>query len=216
MLICFALTALTIRKLVRREPPVPRRRSRQSCCLGVVFSGALVVFVFFLVKACKRFIELGTIGIIFYSALEEVFADGEIFTLRFDPQRLARLVGIVHRRYARVPCHMPRGYVPEHEHPWLERRDLSKQPKHSAPLSVFPGRMRLDKEPICDDCSKSAQCRDKSQLPEFLAKIEVELDAAEMFLPVKPRQIAFDRQFYQSNNDQHRQRDQTSRHNSFP
>jgi hypothetical protein len=37
-----------------------------------------------------------------------------------------------------------------------------------------------------------------------------------MFLPVKNREIAFDRQFEQAHYDQHRQRDQASRHNSFP
>jgi hypothetical protein len=37
-----------------------------------------------------------------------------------------------------------------------------------------------------------------------------------MFLPVKPREIAFDRQFKQTYNNQYRQRDQASRHNSFP
>src|SRR5437762_14015335 len=32
----------------------------------------------------------------FYSAFEEIFAEREIFTLRFDSQRLVRLIGIVH------------------------------------------------------------------------------------------------------------------------
>jgi hypothetical protein len=80
----------------------------------------------------------------------------------------------------------------------LERRDLPKQQQHSAPLSVFPSRMRLDKKSIGDDCSKPAQCGDESELPKFFTKIEIELDAAEMFLPVKGREIAFDRQFEQA------------------
>jgi hypothetical protein len=37
-----------------------------------------------------------------------------------------------------------------------------------------------------------------------------------MFLPVKNRKVAFHRQFEQAHHDQHRQRDQASRHNSFP
>jgi hypothetical protein len=32
-------------------------------------------------------------------------------------------------------------------------------------------------------------------LPEFFAKIEIEFDAAEMFLPMKSRKITFYRQF---------------------
>jgi hypothetical protein len=98
----------------------------------------------------------------------------------------------------------------------LERRDLSKQQQHSAPLSVFPSRMRLDEESIGDNGSKPAQCGDKSELPDLFAKIEIEFDAAEMFLPVKSCEIAFDRQFEQAHHDQDRQRDQASRHNSFP
>jgi hypothetical protein len=83
-------------------------------------------------------------------------------------------------------------------------------------LSVFPGRMRLDEESIGDNGSKSAQGGDESQLPEFLAKIQIELDAAEMFLAVKSRKIVFDRQFEHAHHDQHRKRDQATRHNSFP
>jgi hypothetical protein len=37
-----------------------------------------------------------------------------------------------------------------------------------------------------------------------------------MFLAVKSRKIALDRQFEQAHHDQHAQRDQASRHNSFP
>jgi hypothetical protein len=64
--------------------------------------------------------------------------------------------------------------------------------------------MRLDEQSIGDNGSKSAQCGYESELPEFLAKIEIEFDAAEMFLPVKGREIAFDRQFEQARYDQHR------------
>ena len=98
----------------------------------------------------------------------------------------------------------------------MKRGDLSKQPQHSAPLSIFPSRVCLDEQGIGDNCAKSAECRNKSELPEFFAKIEVKFDAAEMFLPVKGRKIAFDRQLKQTQYDQHPRRDQASRHNSFP
>jgi hypothetical protein len=98
----------------------------------------------------------------------------------------------------------------------LERRDLSEQPQHPAPLGVLPGRVRLDEQSVGDNASKSAQSSDESELPEFLAKIEIEFDATEMFLPVKTREIAFDWQFEQAYQNQYRQRDQASRHNSFP
>jgi hypothetical protein len=76
--------------------------------------------------------------------------------------------------------------------------------------------MRLDEQTISDNGSKSAQRGDESELPELFAKIEIEFDATEMFLTVKSCQIAFDRQFEQAHHDQHRQRDQASRHNSLP
>ena len=175
-----------------------------------------MILVFLLVKPGKRFVQLGAVGIIFYSAFEEIFAEREIFTLRFDSQRLVRLIGIVHCGYAGVPRHVPGCCVPKQEHAWLERRDLSKQPQHPTPLSVFPSGMRLDKKGIGDNCAKPAQRGDESQLPEFFAKREVEFDAAEMFLPMKSRKIAFDRQFEQAHRNQDPKRDQASRHNSFP
>jgi hypothetical protein len=55
--------------------------------------------------------------------------------------------------------------------------------------------MRLDEKRIGDDCSKAAQRGDESELPEFLAQIEIEFDAPEVFLPMKSRKIAFDGQF---------------------
>ena len=76
--------------------------------------------------------------------------------------------------------------------------------------------MRLDEESVGDNGSKPAQRGDESELPKFFAKIEIEFDAAEMFLPMKSREVAFDRQFEQAHYDQHRQCDQASRHNSFP
>ena len=57
---------------------------------------------------------------------------------------------------------------------------------------------------------------DESELPKFFAQIEIELDALEMFLPVKRGKIVFERQFEQAHHEQHSQRDQAPRHNSFP
>jgi len=76
--------------------------------------------------------------------------------------------------------------------------------------------VRLDEQSIGDNASKRAQGSNESELPKFLAKIEIEFDAAEMFLAVKTRKIAFDWQLEQAHHDQYRQRDQASRHNSFP
>jgi hypothetical protein len=76
--------------------------------------------------------------------------------------------------------------------------------------------VRLDEQSIGDDCSKAAQCGDESELPEFLAEIEIEFDAPEVFLPVKRRKIAFDGQLEQAHHNQHPKRDQAARHNSFP
>jgi hypothetical protein len=76
--------------------------------------------------------------------------------------------------------------------------------------------VRLEEQTIGDNGSKSAKRGHESELPKLFAKIEIEFDAAEMFLPVKSRKIAFDRQFEQAHHDQHRQRDEASRHNSFP
>jgi hypothetical protein len=50
----------------------------------------------------------------------------------------------------------------------------------------------LNEKGVRDDCSKSAQSRDKPELPEFFAQIEIKFDSVEMFLPVKHRQVAFD------------------------
>jgi hypothetical protein len=76
--------------------------------------------------------------------------------------------------------------------------------------------MRLDEERICDNGAKSTQRCDESELTELLAKIEIELHAAEMFLPMKTGEIAFNRQFHDADYDQYRQCDQPAGHSSFP
>ena len=55
--------------------------------------------------------------------------------------------------------------------------------------------MGLDEKSIGNNGSKSAQCGRVTELPKFFAKIEIEFDPAEMFLPVKSREIVFDRHF---------------------
>jgi len=72
-----------------------------------------MVFVFFLIEASQRFVELRTIRIISNSAFKKIFAERKIFTLCFDAQRDARLGLIVHRGYACVPSHVPCSHVPK-------------------------------------------------------------------------------------------------------
>src|SRR6266699_7122154 len=95
--ICLALPPLAVGEFIGRETPVITWRSGQGCGLGEKFRGALVVFVFFPIEAGQRFVELGAIGIIFYSAFKKIFAEGKIFALRFHTGREARLGVIVHR-----------------------------------------------------------------------------------------------------------------------
>src|SRR5207247_10957727 len=119
--------SLAIRKLVGRETPVPWRRSRYRCRLRIILRGAFVVFVFLLVQSGERFVQVRPIGIILYPAFQEILAEGKIFSLRFDSQREARLVAIVHRGYARVPSNMPGRRVPQQKHRWWEVWDGQKQ-----------------------------------------------------------------------------------------
>jgi hypothetical protein len=49
----------------------------------------------------------------------------------------------------------------------------------------------LKKKGVRYDCSKSAQSRDKPELAELFAEIEIKLDSVEMFLSMKHRQVAF-------------------------
>src|SRR5207253_10203470 len=96
-----------VRKLIGREALVERPRPRQGRGVRVKFGSALVIFIFLLIKPGKRFVEIGAIWIILYSAFEEILAQAKIFTLRFDSQRKTWMVLIVHRGNAGVPCHVP-------------------------------------------------------------------------------------------------------------
>ena len=53
----------------------------------------------------------------------------------------------------------------------------------------------LDEKRVSDDRSKSAQGRNKTELPDFFAKIEIKLDATKMFLTMQHRQVALNGQF---------------------
>ena len=72
-----------------------------------------MVFVFLLVKAGQRFVELRSVGIILNSALKEIFAERKVFALCFDAESEARLGAIVHRGHARVRSHVPCCHVPK-------------------------------------------------------------------------------------------------------
>jgi hypothetical protein len=111
---------------------------------------------------------------------------------------------------------VPGRRIPKQHHSWLERRDLPEQQQHSAPFGIFPCRVGLDKQSVGDNCSKSAQGSHEPELPNFFPEIEVEFDPEEMFLSMKRRQIALERQFDRPDHDQYSQRDKTSAHNSFP
>ena len=86
-----------------------------------------MLFVFFLVEAGHRLVELRPIGIIFNAAFKKIFAERKIFTLCLDAQRKARLGLIVHRGHACVPSHVPCRHVPEQNRARLQRCDLSEQ-----------------------------------------------------------------------------------------
>ena len=143
-----------------------------------------MLFVFFFVQPGKRFVQLGAIGIVFYSAFEEILAERKIIALRLYSQRQTRLVWIVHGRDARVPGHVPCRRVPKQQHPRLQCGDVPEQQQHPTPLGVLPCRVHLDKKGVGDNRTKPAQGGDESELPKFFAQIEIELDAPEMFLPV--------------------------------
>ena len=93
---------------------------------------------------------------------------------------------------------------------------MPEQQQHPTPFRVFPCRKRLDKKCVRHDRSKPAQGRDESELSDFFAKIEIEFDAAEMFLSMKRRQVAFNWQFERADRDQYSQHGYGPHHNSFP
>jgi hypothetical protein len=74
----------------------------------------------------------------------------------------------------------------------------------------------LNEKSVSHDRPKSAQGRNKTELPKFFAKIEIKFDATKMFLLVQRRQVVLNRQFEGAKRNQNRQHDKKPYHNSFP
>ena len=115
--------------------------------------------------------------------------------LCFETKSEARLRLIVHGCGARVPSHVPGGRVPEQNRARLQGCDLAEQTKHAAPFCAFPGHVRLHKKKVGKDRAKAAERRDETELPNSLSKIEIEFDAAKMFLSMNGGEFTFSRQF---------------------
>src|SRR4029077_4348718 len=156
------------------------------------------------------------LGIISYSSLEKILADGEVFALRFDAQGETRLGLIVRRRQTRVPGHMPCGHVPKQDCAWLQCCDLAKQQQHTTPFGPLPSRVRLNKKEIGDDGTKSTQRRDESELPKLFAQIEVKLDALKTTLPMLQSHCTLGRQPQNAEHQHQSEHEQRTRHNSLP
>ena len=62
--------------------------------------------------------------------------------------------------------------------------------------------MRLNKQSIGDDRSKSAQRGDEAELSEFFTQIEIKFDATKMFLSMDDSEIALHWQFDRPEDDQ--------------
>jgi len=76
--------------------------------------------------------------------------------------------------------------------------------------------MRLNKKRVGHDGSKSAQRGNESELAEFFAKIEIKLNAAEMFLSMECGEVALDWQFEPPKRHQDYEHKKRAYHNSFP
>jgi hypothetical protein len=89
--------------------------------------------------------------------------------------------------------------------------------------------VRLHKKNVSNDRAKSAERRDETELSNSLSKIEIELDAAKMFLSMNGREFTFDWQFCGPEDEHDYQRwsqpsaaaatygwGSETRHNSFP
>src|SRR5207247_7488148 len=216
LLISFAFASLAIGTLVRGKTLLVAGRVRESRCLGVKFCGVLMIIVLLFVKAGQRLVKLQAVRIIFYPAFEEIFAQGKIFALSLHPQREAWLAFIIHRGHRGVPSHVPCRHVPKQDHARLKRGDLPEQQQYTPPFCPLPGHMRLNEKSIGDDCPKSAQSRDETELAKFFAKIEIKFHAPEMFLPVERCEVAFNWHFKGSEHDQDHDHENGADHNSFP
>jgi hypothetical protein len=74
----------------------------------------------------------------------------------------------------------------------------------------------LNKKRVRNDRSKSTQRSNETELANFLAKIEVELDGPKMFLAMKRRQVALNWKFDGPEPNYDHQRNENADHNSFP
>ena len=126
-------------------------RARQGRGFGKELPRVHVVVIFILIKARQCFIELGLLRIVTYSTFQKIFAQSKIFTLRFDPQRLARLGWVVQRCHARVPRHVPGGHIPKKNRAWLQSRDLPEEQENATPFGSLPRDVGLNEENIGDE-----------------------------------------------------------------
>src|SRR5262249_30650378 len=126
-----------------------------------------------MVKPGERFVELGTVRIVFDPALEKIFPERKILALCFHPKRESRLRRIVHGCRACVPGHVPRRHVPKQRNVRLQSRYLSEQKQNASPFRALPRHLRLDEKKIGDDRAKSAERSDETELSDSFAKIEV-------------------------------------------
>jgi hypothetical protein len=74
----------------------------------------------------------------------------------------------------------------------------------------------LNEKRVSDDCPKSAQGSNETELPKLFAKIEIKFDATKMFVAMQRRQVALNWQFERTERNQNRQHDDSPYHNSFP
>src|SRR5205085_8496175 len=189
----FSFAAFAMRKLVSGESFFitrcggKRRRFREE------LRGMFVVDVFVAIEARERFVELRALGVVLDSALEEILSELEILALGLDSQSESRLRWIIQRGDARIPSHVPGGHVPEKNRSRLQRRDLPEKKKDAAPFRPFPGDVRLDKKSVGDERTKPTQRGDEAQLPELFAQTQIEIDRAEMQLPMRRRNRMFHR-----------------------
>ena len=133
-----------------------------------------VVAVFVAVEAGERFVELRPVGVVPDAALEEVAANVEVFALRFDSQREARLALVVQCGRAGVPRHVPCGHIPEEGAARLEGSDLAEQEEDARPLGALPCDVRLDEQEVGNDGAEAAQSGKHAELPDLLAQVEAQ------------------------------------------
>src|SRR4051812_13529155 len=144
-----------------------------------------MVVQFVAIQTAQRFVKLRPRRVVANSTFEKIFAERDVLALCFDPQRLARLRGVIESGDACIPRHVPCRHVPEKNHVWLKRRRLTKKPDHTCPVGPFPGHMRLDENDVRDNCAESTQCRDEAELSDLLAEAEAEIDAPQVQLALR-------------------------------